>query len=77
MIFSPSIANVLNFKVNVLDRHSQVVYGSSQQADIFLSTKRNMGFGEQNGDLSAVNIPINFVNDTDVADTNSIKNSLI
>ena len=77
MIFSPSIANVLNFKVNVLDRNSQVVFGSSQQLDVFLSTKRNMGFGEQNGDLSLVNIPINFINDTDVTDSGSVKNSVV
>ncbi|RDU38269.1 hypothetical protein DRW41_01480 [Neobacillus piezotolerans] len=77
MIFLPSIANVLNFKVNVLDRHSQIAFGSIQQADVFLSTKRNMGFGEQNGDISLINIPINFINDSDVTDGNSIKNSVI
>lgn len=77
MIFLPSIANVLNFKVNVMDRSSQIAFGSIQQADVFLSTKRNMGFGEQNGDISFINIPINFINDSDVTDGNSIKNSVI
>ncbi|WP_420846129.1 hypothetical protein [Neobacillus notoginsengisoli] len=71
------MANVLNFKVNSMDRSSQIGFGSIQQADVFLSTKRNMGFGEQNGDISFISIPINFVNDSDVTDANAVKNSVI
>ncbi|TGB01986.1 hypothetical protein [Halobacillus salinus] len=77
MMFAPSIVNILGFKVNVIERSSFISFAAVQQADIFLSTKRNQGFGDQNGDISPVNVPINFVADPDVLDSNSIKNSVI
>lgn len=77
MIFAPSVTNVFAIKVNVMDRSSQISFGSIQQADIFLSTKRNQGFGEQNGDLAPVNFPVNIVNDPDLSESNSVKNSVV
>ncbi|MFQ3544198.1 hypothetical protein Q7A53_08925 [Halobacillus rhizosphaerae] len=77
MLFAPSVVNLLGFKVNVLDRSSLISFAGVQQTDFFLSTKRNQGFGEQNGDLSPVNVPINFVADPDVLDSNSTKGSFV
>ncbi|UOQ44042.1 hypothetical protein MUN89_19595 [Halobacillus salinarum] len=76
-MFAPSVVNILGFKVNVLDRSSTIAFAGLQQTDFFLSTKRNMGFGEQNGDLACVNVPINFVADPDVLDSNSTKGSVV
>ncbi|GIO28390.1 hypothetical protein J43TS3_30010 [Ornithinibacillus bavariensis] len=48
-----------------------------QQARYFLSTKRNQGFGEENGDLTTFNIPMTSVYDPDLIDSNSQKNSIL
>ena len=77
MIFSPVVINLLGFKVNILERNSMINFAPTQQADVFLSTKRNQGFGEENGDVTAVYIPISYVVDADVSDSNSIKNSVV
>ncbi|WML44933.1 hypothetical protein [Neobacillus sp. PS3-40] len=77
MLFAPVAINLLGFNVNVIDQGSNVVIGPNQQFDLFVSTKRNQGFGELNGDLSPVNIPIQAVNDTDIIDSASVKNSVI
>lgn len=75
--FSPMVVNLLGFKINVVDRAAVVNIGPIQQVDFFLSTKRNQGFGENNGDLSPVNIPITAVADPDFCDSPSVKNSFI
>ncbi|RDI43220.1 hypothetical protein [Falsibacillus pallidus] len=77
MNFAPMVVNFLGFKVNVVDKSAIVNVGPNQQFDIFVSTKWNQGIGEENGDISAVYIPITFVNDTDVNDSNSLKTSFI
>ncbi|WP_312472687.1 hypothetical protein [Neobacillus sp.] len=77
MLFAPVAINLLGFKVNVIDQGSNVVIGPNQQLDLFVSTKRNQGFGELNGDLSPVYIPIQAVTDPDVIDGASVKNSII
>ncbi|MEH7335412.1 hypothetical protein V7161_22585 [Neobacillus drentensis] len=77
MLFAPMVVNLLGFKVNVIDQGSNVVMGPNQQFDLFVSTKRNQGFGELNGDISPVNIPIQAVTDQDVIDSASIKNSVV
>ncbi|WP_226659166.1 hypothetical protein [Pseudalkalibacillus hwajinpoensis] len=77
MIFAPTVINLLGFKVNILERNSMINFAPTQQADVFLSTKRNQGFGEENGDVTAVYIPISYVVDADVSDSNSIKNSVV
>ncbi|MFJ7726247.1 hypothetical protein ACIQXV_08785 [Neobacillus sp. NPDC097160] len=69
--------NFLGFKVNAIDNSSFVNLGTNQFVDQFVSYKRNQGVGEQNGDLSPVNIPISWVVDPDVTDSNSAKNSII
>lgn len=77
IIFAPMVVNMLGMKVNVMDRASTISYGPVQQVDWFLSTKRNQGYGEENGDLSPVFAPIDIVNDPDISDSNSIKNSAV
>ncbi|ALS24432.1 MULTISPECIES: hypothetical protein [Paenibacillus] len=77
MIFKPMMVNLLGFKANVLDRGSNLSFGPVQQVDLFLSTKQNMGFGEENGDWSPAYVPFNLVFDQDVVDSPSIKNSLV
>ncbi|TLS37606.1 hypothetical protein [Pseudalkalibacillus caeni] len=77
MIFAPVVINLLGFKVNIVERNSMVNFSPVQQLDVYLSTKRNQGFGEENGDLTAVYIPISYVVDADGSDSNSIKNSVV
>lgn len=76
-LFAPMVVNLLGFKVNAIDNASTVSFGPVQQVDFFVSYKRNQGFGEQNGDQSPSLIPINGVNDPDVTDSNSIKESFV
>ncbi|MDR7000309.1 hypothetical protein [Neobacillus niacini] len=77
MIVGPYAINLLGFKVNAIDNSSYVNFGPNQIIDELVAYKRNQGVGEQNGDISPVNIPISWVVDPDVADTNSAKNSVI
>ncbi|MGG3468859.1 hypothetical protein ABES02_15425 [Neobacillus pocheonensis] len=77
MLFAPMVVNLLGFKVNIVDQGSNIVMGPNQQLDLFVSTKRNQGFGELNGDVSTVNIPIQAVTDQDVIDSASAKNSVV
>ncbi|MED1467443.1 hypothetical protein [Bacillus salipaludis] len=77
MIVGPYAINLLGFKVNTIDNSSYVNFGPNQIIDELVAYKRNQGVGEQNGDISPVNIPISWVVDPDVADSNSAKNSVI
>ncbi|MGG1674592.1 hypothetical protein ACIFOT_02460 [Neobacillus sp. NRS-1170] len=77
MLFAPMVVNLLGFKVNIIDQGSNIIMGPNQQFDLFVSTKRNQGFGELNGDLSTVNIPIQAVTDPDVIDSASVKTSIV
>ncbi|WP_420490040.1 hypothetical protein [Neobacillus vireti] len=69
--------NFLGFKVNTVDNTSFINFGPNQFIDQFTSYKRNQGVGEQNGDLSPVNIPISYVMDPDLTDSNTSKNSVV
>jgi hypothetical protein len=75
--FTPTVINLLGFKVNTIDNASVVNAGSLQYIDQFVSYKRNQAVGEQNGDLSPINLPISNVVDPDVADSTAAKNSAI
>jgi len=77
MNFSPVGINVLGFKVNTLDHLSNFTMGGNQQIDLFLSNKRNQGFGEDNGDLNQINLPISYTMDNDLLDGNSQKTSFV
>lgn len=77
MIFAPMAINMLGFKVNVVDHGSMVSFGPIQQTDSFLSIKRNMGFGESNGDLGVIFVPLNAIVDTDATDAAAVKNSVV
>ncbi|RVT62623.1 hypothetical protein [Niallia taxi] len=74
---SPAVINVLGFKINTIDNGGIANMGSLQIIDQLVSYKRNQAFGEQNGDLSPVNLPASYNIDPDVTDSNTIKNSLI
>ena len=76
MNFAPMVVNVLGFKINVMERSATLSFGPIQQMDVNNSTKRNQGFGEENGDLTSVNIPICNVMDADLLDSNFQRGSL-
>jgi len=77
MLFAPQVINLLGFKVNVNERNANLSIGSIQQVDSFVSTKKNNALGDQFGDLLTILFPINFLNDSDLNDSNSAKNSLV
>ncbi|MCC9021602.1 hypothetical protein [Bacillus nakamurai] len=77
MMFSPALVNVGGFKVNAMDRGSSLTIGPYQQIDYFLSTKINYGFGEENGDLAPIYIPISSIVDPDLIDSTSAKTSIV
>lgn len=77
MNIAPMAINFLGFKVNTIDNGSFVNLGPYQFIDQFVSYKRNQGVGEQNGDISPINIPISWIADPDVSDSNTAKNSII
>jgi hypothetical protein len=77
MNFAPMSVNLLGIKLNVIDHASLMNMGPNQFIDQFVSYKRNQGFGEQNGDLSPVLVPISYVNDPDFSDSWTAKDSLI
>jgi hypothetical protein len=76
-MFAPMIVNLLGIKLNVLDHASMMNLGPNQLVDQFVSYKRNQGFGEQNGDIVPILIPISCVLDSDISDNPAIKNSII
>ncbi len=77
MIFAPMVVNMIGLKVNLMDYSSTISYGPVQQVDVFISTKKNSGYGEEIGDFSPVFVPIDIVFDFDLLDSNSGKNSAI
>ncbi|EIT84118.1 hypothetical protein A374_17099 [Fictibacillus macauensis ZFHKF-1] len=77
MLFAPMVINMLGFKVNIMDRSATLSFGPIQQLDLFSSNKINQGFGEENGDLAVVNLPIVWLGDQDVIDSPSVKNSVL
>ncbi|GHH99157.1 hypothetical protein AM1BK_27000 [Neobacillus kokaensis] len=77
MNIAPMAFNFIGFKANAIDNASFINLGPNQFVDQFVSYKRNQGVGEQNGDISPVNIPISWVVDPDVSDSNTAKNSII
>ncbi|RST76536.1 hypothetical protein D4T97_004310 [Siminovitchia acidinfaciens] len=76
-MFGPVVINLLAFKVNTMDRNASVNMAPSARFDVFLNNKQNYGLGEENGDFSIMNVPLNLVNDQDVNDTNAQKTSVI
>ncbi|TWD91597.1 hypothetical protein FB550_12139 [Neobacillus bataviensis] len=77
MIFAPMNVNLGDLKINVLDHGSILNMGPNQMTDVFISYKRNQGYGEQNGDIAPMIIPISFLLDNDVSDSPTVKNSII
>lgn len=77
VFFTPFALNLLGFKINSVDNAAVVNVGPVQYIDQFTSYKRNQGFGELNGDLSPINIPIDYLMDPDVSDSPSVKNSIV
>jgi hypothetical protein len=69
--------NLGDMKVNVFDHGSILNMGPNQITDVFISYKRNQGYGEQNGDIAPMLIPISFLLDNDLSDSPTVKNSII
>jgi len=76
-MFAPMVVNLLGFKVNVAERNTIISLGPVGQVDLFQSNKRIQGYGEQNGDLSPVYLPVNGVSNPVVIDSNSVKSSTV
>jgi hypothetical protein len=77
VFFTPLAINLLGFKINSIDNSAVINAGSLLSVDQFTSYKRNQGLGEVNGDVSPVNIPINYVIDPDIVDSATVKNSVV
>ena len=77
MIFAPMNINFGDMKINVFDHGSILNMGPNQMTDVFISYKRNQGYGEQNGDIAPMLIPISFLLDNDVSDSATVKNSIL
>nr|WP_235714702.1 hypothetical protein [Neobacillus dielmonensis] len=77
MFVTPMAINLLGFKINTMDNGAITNLGPMQMIDQFVSYKRNQAVGEQNGDLSPINVPVSLVIDPDGTDSNTIKNSVI
>ncbi|MFM9279132.1 MULTISPECIES: spore germination protein [Paenibacillus] len=77
MNFAPMVLNIGGLKINAIDHAAVVNIGPSEHIDLFVSYKRNQGIGEQNGDISPMFLPVSWVSDTDLLDSNSIKNSIV
>ncbi|MBU8784994.1 MULTISPECIES: hypothetical protein [Bacillus] len=77
MMFSPAMINLGAFKINSVDRGASVTVGPYQQIDYFLSAKLNYGFGEENGDLTQLIVPVGSVLDSDLIDSNAGKSSVV
>jgi hypothetical protein len=77
LIFAPMNVNLGDMKINVLDHGSILNMGPNQITDVFISYKRNQGYGEQNGDIAPMLIPISFLLDNDVSDSATVKNSIL
>ena len=75
--FAPVAINMLGIKLNVLDHASVLNMGPNQFIDQFVSYKRNQGFGEQNGDIVPILVPISYVYDSDFIDHMTTKQSII
>ncbi|MCI3919658.1 hypothetical protein MO973_05350 [Paenibacillus sp. TRM 82003] len=76
MNFAPMTINLFAIKVNLNERGSTINFGPYQQADQFITSKRNQGI-EDNGDLCVYNSPIMNIYDADVLDSNSTKGSIV
>lgn len=77
MIIAPMAVNLLGFKINTIDNAAFSNLGPNQFIDQLVTYKRNYGVGEQNGDISPINIPISWVIDPDISESNAAKNSVI
>lgn len=77
LFFTPTVVNVIAFKINAVDNGSVINAGPVQSIDEFISYKRNQALGEINGDLSPQNIPVATIVDPDVVDGSSAKTSAI
>ncbi|WP_339062879.1 hypothetical protein [Tepidibacillus marianensis] len=77
MMVTPQVINLLGFKMNVNERNANLSLSSIQQIDSFVSTKKNNALGDQFGNLLTILLPINFLNDSDLNDSNSAKNSVV
>ncbi|WP_394233619.1 hypothetical protein [Niallia oryzisoli] len=76
-LFTPVNLNILGVKINAIDNGGIVNFGPSQHLDIFVSYKRNQGFGEHNGDYSLILQNHSWVWDMDLLDSLSVKSSIV
>jgi hypothetical protein len=77
MINSINCINVFGIKLNNQDHASVLNLGPNQFIDQFVSYKRNQGVGDPGGDVSPINIPISWIVDPDLTDSNTAKNSVV
>ncbi|WP_338448203.1 hypothetical protein R4Z09_18405 [Niallia oryzisoli] len=76
-LFTPVAINIMAVKINAVDNGAVVNFGPSEHMDMFVSYKRNQGFGEQNGDYNPILQSYSWVWDMDLLDSLSSKSSII
>lgn len=73
MFFLPSKVNLHDIKINTFGNNSNFSTGSNVLLNRNVSTSRNEGFGEHNADGGEFQIPICYVDDSDVLDSVTFK----
>ncbi|MDF2903968.1 MAG: hypothetical protein K0S25_1606 [Bacillus sp. (in: firmicutes)] len=73
MFFIPTKVQLGHVKVNSIGRLSSFSVGENQKINNKNTSKKTEGFGEQNGDRTVVSIPIFYVNDDDIMDSDAVK----
>lgn len=77
VLFSPSFINLFGFKVNYMDHNSIINFGPSCQFDISTFTKANTGSDSTNGDFPFSPTIMDVIIDSDFADAQETKTSLL
>ena len=77
ILFAPVQINLVAFKINSIDHNGTSNFGSFSELDVFISQKTNSGFGPQLGDANLVLFQTSAVLDSDLADSNAIKESFL
>lgn len=77
ILFAPVQINLVAFKINSLENNGTNSLGSFSELDFLNMEKRNAGFGSQLGDANLVMFQTSAVLDSDLADSNVIKGSVL
>jgi hypothetical protein len=68
MKFLPTHIHLPNMKINTVEKQSSVSFGQNYKTKRHITSKKQQGYGEQNGDRVIIHFPIQGVVDADVSD---------